>query len=190
MAGMSVLLTGNLDRAGGVLFTSPAIDAVGTGRARHQLLMHPEDLEERGIADGATVEVTSRVGTVEVEVLPTDDVMRGVASLPHGYGHRREGVLRTQAVDLPGVSINDLTDPELLDVSGDAALDRELGRLNSSGSAPEGLSPTAACGPRRGPRRGRSRRARPRPRPRRGPWARSRAGHPRVGPRRRPSTAT
>ena len=64
MAGMPVLLTGNLDRAGGVLFTSPAIDAVGTGRARHQLLMHPEDLEERGIADGATVEVTSRVGTV------------------------------------------------------------------------------------------------------------------------------
>jgi anaerobic selenocysteine-containing dehydrogenase len=92
------------------------------GRARHQLLMHPVDLEERGIADGARVEVTSRVGTVEVEVLATDDVMRGVVSLPHGYGHRREGVRLTQAVDLPGVSINDLTDPELLDVSGNAAL--------------------------------------------------------------------
>ncbi len=91
------------------------------GRARHQLLMHPADLAERGIADGSVVEVTSRVGTVEVEVLATEDVMPGVVSLPHGYGHRREGVRLQQAVDLPGVSLNDLTDPELLDVSGNAA---------------------------------------------------------------------
>ncbi|HEY0952268.1 molybdopterin dinucleotide binding domain-containing protein, partial [Nocardioides sp.] len=92
------------------------------GRARHQLLMHPADLAERGIDDGSVVEVTSRVGTVEVEVLATEDVMPGVVSLPHGYGHRREGVRLQQAVDLPGVSLNDLTDPELLDVSGNAAL--------------------------------------------------------------------
>ncbi|WP_284537017.1 molybdopterin-dependent oxidoreductase [Nocardioides sp. T2.26MG-1] len=91
------------------------------GRARHQLLMHPDDLAERGIADGSVVEVSSRVGTVDVEVLATADIMRGVVSLPHGYGHRREGVRLEQAVDLPGVSINDLTDPELLDVSGNAA---------------------------------------------------------------------
>ncbi len=91
------------------------------GRARHQLLMHPDDLAERGIADGAFVEVRSRVGRVEVEVMATDDVMRGVVSLPHGYGHRREGVRLERAVDLPGVSINDLTDPEILDVSGNAA---------------------------------------------------------------------
>ena len=91
------------------------------GRARHQLLMHPADLADRGIADGSVVEVTSRVGTVVVEVLATDDVMRGVVSLPHGYGHHREGVRLQQAVDLPGVSLNDLTDPEALDVSGNAA---------------------------------------------------------------------
>ncbi|HYF71868.1 MAG TPA: molybdopterin-dependent oxidoreductase [Nocardioides sp.] len=91
------------------------------GRPRHQLLMHPGDLAERGITDGTVVEVTSRVGTVEVEVLATDDIMRGVVSLPHGYGHRREGVRLAQAVDLPGVSLNDLTDPERLDVSGNAA---------------------------------------------------------------------
>lgn len=91
------------------------------GRPRHELLMHPDDLAGRGIVDGALVEVSSRVGTVEVEVRATDDVMPGVVSLPHGYGHRREGVRLEQAVDLPGVSINDLTDPELLDVSGNAA---------------------------------------------------------------------
>ena len=49
-------------------------------------------------------------------------MMRGVVSLPHGYGHRRDGVRLRNAVEVPGVSINDLTDPERLDVSGNAVL--------------------------------------------------------------------
>ncbi len=92
------------------------------GRPRHQLLMHPEDLGERGIADGALVDVTSRVGTVRVEVVATDDMMRGVVSLPHGYGHQVDGTRLRNATKVAGVSINDLTDPGLLDVSGNAAL--------------------------------------------------------------------
>jgi len=92
------------------------------GRPRHQLLMHPADLAEREIVDGALVRVTSRVGSVDVEVAASDDLMPGVVSLPHGYGHARDGVLMTRSREVPGVSINDLTDPELLDVSGNAAL--------------------------------------------------------------------
>ncbi|KRF15888.1 molybdopterin-dependent oxidoreductase [Nocardioides sp. Soil796] len=92
------------------------------GRPRHQLLMNGADLAERGIADGATVTVRSRVGEVQVEVSATDDVMPGVVSLPHGYGHQREGVLMERAREVVGVSINDLTDPERVDVSGNAAL--------------------------------------------------------------------
>jgi anaerobic selenocysteine-containing dehydrogenase len=92
------------------------------GRPRHQLLMHPDDLATRGLADGATVTVTSRVGSVEVDVLATDDVMPGVVSLPHGYGHGKDGVRLGIAQGVAGVSINDLTDPERLDVSGNAAL--------------------------------------------------------------------
>ncbi len=91
------------------------------GRPRHQLLMHPDDLAARGIADGATVTVKSRVGSVLVEVAASDTMMPGVVSLPHGYGHRLPGVRMRNAVDVPGVSINDLTDPERLDVSGNAA---------------------------------------------------------------------
>ena len=91
------------------------------GRPRHQLLMHPDDLATRGIADGATVTVKSRVGSVLVEVAASDTMMPGVVSLPHGYGHRLPGVRMRNAVDVPGVSINDLTDPERLDVSGNAA---------------------------------------------------------------------
>ncbi len=91
------------------------------GRPRHHLLMHPEDLASRGLTDGALVRVASRVGEVEVEVSATDDMMPGVVSLPHGYGHRRAGVRLANAREVPGVSINDLTDPERVDVSGNAA---------------------------------------------------------------------
>jgi anaerobic selenocysteine-containing dehydrogenase len=92
------------------------------GKPRHQLYMHPDDLSARGLADGATVAVTSRVGKVEVDVLATDDVMPGVVSLPHGYGHQVRGTRMSHASTVTGVSINDLTDPDRLDVSGNAAL--------------------------------------------------------------------
>ena len=45
-------------------------------------------------------------------------MMRGVVSLPHGYGHQQDGVRMANATKVAGVSINDLTDPERLDVSG------------------------------------------------------------------------
>ena len=84
--------------------------------------MNPADLADRAIADGSRVRVTSRVGSVEVDVAASDDLMPGVVSLPHGYGHARDGVRMERSREVPGVSVNDLTDPELLDVSGNAAL--------------------------------------------------------------------
>ncbi|MFC5728337.1 molybdopterin-dependent oxidoreductase [Nocardioides vastitatis] len=97
-------------------------DRLTRGRQRHHLLMHPDDLQARGLQDGAAVTVKSRVGSVVVEVRATDDMMPGVVSLPHGYGHQRDGVRLGVAESVTGVSINDLTDPERLDVSGNAAL--------------------------------------------------------------------
>jgi anaerobic selenocysteine-containing dehydrogenase len=92
------------------------------GKPRHQLLMHPDDLASRGLTDGAPVHVASRVGKVTTEVRATEDMMRGVVSLPHGYGHQLDGVRLGNASMLAGVSANDLTDPERMDVSGVAAL--------------------------------------------------------------------
>ena len=92
------------------------------GKPRHQLLMHPDDLASHGLTDGAPVHVASRVGKVTTEVRATEDMMRGVVSLPHGYGHQLDGVRLANASKLAGVSANDLTDPERLDVSGVAAL--------------------------------------------------------------------
>lgn len=93
------------------------------GKPRHQLLMHPEDLASRGLIDGQRVRVSSRVGVIEVEVLGSLDMMKGVVSLPHGWGHARPGVQMTIASGQPGASANDLTDECQLDeLSGNAAL--------------------------------------------------------------------
>jgi anaerobic selenocysteine-containing dehydrogenase len=83
------------------------------------------------------VTVSSRVGSVEVECAASEDLMPGVVSLPHGYGHALPGVRLSHASTVPGVSINDLTDPERLDVSGNAALNGTPVRL-SPAAAPAG----------------------------------------------------
>ena len=93
------------------------------GPARCTLMIAPADAEARGIADGALVDVASRVGRVTVAAQVTDDVMPGVVSLPHGFGHDRPGIRLRVASARPGVSLNDLTDPRRIDpLSGNAAL--------------------------------------------------------------------
>ncbi|MEN8721013.1 MAG: molybdopterin oxidoreductase family protein [Oceanococcaceae bacterium] len=93
------------------------------GKARDQLLMHPDDMRSRGLADGARVAVSSRIGTVQVAVVASAEMMPGVVSLPHGWGHDRKGVRLDIAARYPGVSANDLTDTRLLDpLSGNAAV--------------------------------------------------------------------
>ncbi|MEN4827909.1 molybdopterin oxidoreductase family protein [Pseudomonas sp. P39-UII1] len=93
------------------------------GKPRHQLLMHPRDLLQRQLEDGQRVRIRSRTGSLEVEVQACEDMMPGVVSLPHGFGHGRQGVHMQIAQAQPGVSANDLTDECLRDaVSGNAAL--------------------------------------------------------------------
>ncbi|MES3034805.1 MAG: molybdopterin oxidoreductase family protein [Gemmatimonadota bacterium] len=85
------------------------------GRNRCTLQMHPDDAAMRALADGDEVRVTSRVGSVVVPLEVTPDLMRGVVSLPHGWGHGRSGTRLTTANHHPGVSINDLTDDQRID---------------------------------------------------------------------------
>jgi len=93
------------------------------GKERCQLLMHPADLARRSLADGQRVRVRSRVGSVEVVVAASSEMMPGVASLPHGWGHLREGTRLATAREHAGVSANDLTDHALCDpVTGNAAV--------------------------------------------------------------------
>lgn len=92
------------------------------GKNRCTLLIHSKDAAARNLTNGELVVVQSRVGLVEVEIEITDDMMPGVVSLPHGYGHDRDGVQLSVARQKPGVSINDLTDDQNIDVlTGNAA---------------------------------------------------------------------
>ncbi|WP_406050391.1 molybdopterin-dependent oxidoreductase [Kribbella sp. NBC_00889] len=93
------------------------------GRPRHQLLMNPADLAERDLKDGQLVTVASAAGSVSVEVAASNDIMPGVVSLPHGFGHGRPGVRLTVASQVAGASANDVTDAGLTDtVAGTAAV--------------------------------------------------------------------
>jgi len=93
-----------------------------SGKPRCTLMVHPEDAQRLGLSEGEEAVITSRVGEVYAPVSVTDEVMPGVVSLPHGYGHGREGVQLRVAGEHVGVSINDLTDDQSVDkISGNAA---------------------------------------------------------------------
>lgn len=93
------------------------------GGERCTLLMHPDDAKERGLENALSVKVASRVGEVQAALEISDEIMRGVVSLPHGWGHNRKGIKMKTAQEHAGVSVNDLTDELFIDqLSGNAAL--------------------------------------------------------------------
>jgi anaerobic selenocysteine-containing dehydrogenase len=93
------------------------------GKRRCTLRVSPTDAKARGIPHGAMVTVTSRVGSVVVAAEISDEMMPGVVSLPHGYGHGRSGTrLGVANGQAAGVSVNDLTDETRVDpLSGNAS---------------------------------------------------------------------
>ncbi len=93
------------------------------GKARDQLLVHPEDLTSHELTDGGRALLRSRSGEVTVTVQASTDMMPGVVSLPHGFGHDRKGIRMETAAANAGVSCNDVTDAAYLDeLSGNAAV--------------------------------------------------------------------
>lgn len=92
------------------------------GPGRCTLLMHPDDADARSVKNGDLVQVRSAKGKIELSLEVSDEMMPGVISIPHGFGHNRKGTSWQVAEAHAGVSINDLTDEQLLDgISGNAA---------------------------------------------------------------------
>ncbi|MBM3273630.1 MAG: molybdopterin-dependent oxidoreductase [Candidatus Sericytochromatia bacterium] len=85
------------------------------GERRCTLRMHPADAASRSLTTGKNVIIRSRVGEIEVTLEVRDDIMPGVVSLPHGWGHARPGTRLQVAEAHPGVSLNDLTDDQAVD---------------------------------------------------------------------------
>lgn len=92
------------------------------GKNRCTVLINKSDAENLRLKNNQIVKVSSRVGAIEIPLEITENIAPGVVSIPHGYGHAREGVRLETAKKHAGVSINDLTDHELLDdLTGNAA---------------------------------------------------------------------
>ncbi len=92
------------------------------GPERCTLLVSPADAARRSLATGDLVELRTRVGAIRVPVEVSGEMMEGVVSLPHGFGHDKAGTRLGVASERPGASLNDVTDDERLDrLSGNAA---------------------------------------------------------------------
>jgi anaerobic selenocysteine-containing dehydrogenase len=91
------------------------LHALAKGRDRCTLLVHPDDAARLGLAPGRRARVRSRVGCVEAPVVVSDEMMPGVVSLPHGFGHDAPGARLAVASAHAGVSSNALTDEEDID---------------------------------------------------------------------------
>ena len=79
------------------------------------IVMHPTDAANRDLLNGQKVVVRSRVGSIVLPVEVSEEIMPGVVSIPHGWGHDRDGNQQSVAQQHAGASINDLTDQKNID---------------------------------------------------------------------------
>jgi anaerobic selenocysteine-containing dehydrogenase len=92
-----------------------------SGPERCTVLVHPDDAERLGL--GSRALVSSRSGQVELPVQVSDEIMPGVVSIPHGWGHDEPGSVLGVASRHAGANSNLLADDQLVDpVSGNAVL--------------------------------------------------------------------
>ncbi|MGB9225150.1 molybdopterin-dependent oxidoreductase [Mycobacterium sp.] len=97
------------------------LPALAGGTNRCTLQIHPDDAADIGLTDTAVIKGPGGELLAPVEV--TDGMRRGVVSLPHGWGHDRDGTGQGLAASRPGVNVNQLNDGNHLDpLSGTAVL--------------------------------------------------------------------
>lgn len=97
------------------------------GKPQCTILMHPHDAAHRNLSKGEKVVVQSRVGSIVLPIEISDEMMPGVVSIPHGWGHDRSGNQLEVARQHAGESINDLTDHQAIDaLCGTAAFNGTL----------------------------------------------------------------
>jgi anaerobic selenocysteine-containing dehydrogenase len=96
------------------------------GKNRCTVLMSSKDAKNLSITNHQQIRIISNVGSIELPVEISDEMKEGVLSIPHGFGHNREGTKIKLAEENAGESINDLTD--------DHKIDRLTGNANFSGT--------------------------------------------------------
>jgi len=77
------------------------------GRNSNPLGMNPTDVDRLGLRDGDAITVTSAHGSVQTTVQADEDLMVGVVSMVHGWGHAASPRMRVAAAS-PGANPNAL----------------------------------------------------------------------------------
>jgi anaerobic selenocysteine-containing dehydrogenase len=87
------------------MHNTPALG--GKAHTTNRLYMHPDDAVEAGLREGELAEIATEHGNVQAPVQISDDMMRYVVALPHGWGHRDSG-LAYASEHRAGVNVNAL----------------------------------------------------------------------------------
>jgi anaerobic selenocysteine-containing dehydrogenase len=106
------------------------------GKPLCTILMNPADAAHRELAHGQKVLVRSKVGSIVLPIEVTEEMMPGVVSIPHGWGHDRAGNQLEVAQQHAGQSINDLTDNHAIDtLCGTAAFNATVVTIHRAAGA-------------------------------------------------------
>ena len=100
------------------------VAALMSGKNRCTVMINKSDANLLNIKNAEEVIVHSNTGSIIIPAEVTDDIMNGVVSIPHGYGHNKPGIEMNVATNEKnaGVSVNDITDHLRIDkVTGNAA---------------------------------------------------------------------
>lgn len=93
------------------------------GPFRCTALVNPADAQRLGLREGGLARIDSLGRSLQVQVQISDEMMPGVVSLPHGWGHGMPGTRMTLAAERPGANLNVLLDDAARDpLSGNAVL--------------------------------------------------------------------
>jgi anaerobic selenocysteine-containing dehydrogenase len=93
------------------------------GPNRCKALVNPVDANGIGLVDGGKAIISASGRSIIVEVEISEDMMPGVVSVPHGWGHDLAGTRLGLAARNPGANVNTLLDEAARDpLSGNAVL--------------------------------------------------------------------
>ncbi|HUS31559.1 MAG TPA: molybdopterin-dependent oxidoreductase [Kofleriaceae bacterium] len=93
------------------------------GPFRCVALVHPADAERLALTNGGRARIANASRTIDVTVEVSDEMMPGVVSLPHGWGHDQPGTKLTVAAERAGANLNAIIDDTRRDpLSGNAVL--------------------------------------------------------------------
>ncbi|OOG39010.1 molybdopterin-dependent oxidoreductase [Polaromonas sp. A23] len=93
------------------------------GPMRCTALVHPADAKRLGLTDGALARISNQGRSIEARVQVSEEMMPGVVSLPHGWGHGLPGTRMALAAERPGANLNTLLDEDWRDpLSGNSVL--------------------------------------------------------------------